>query len=87
MVLKGCFYVRVSLYRLCEFSIFGVRASFGMDTSHIFPQGMLAIIPLIGDGIGVVLSRACTGFWVGPPLCSVAVRALLGVGSAPWLLD
>ena len=33
--------------------------------------------------IGVVVTRACTGYWVWPPLCSVVVTALLEAGSAP----
>lgn len=30
-----------------ESSIFGVQAVFGVDTCHIFSQGVLAIVPLI----------------------------------------
>ena len=48
MVLKDCFYVGASLYRLCESDIFGVRASFGVDAYRVFPQSALAIIFLIG---------------------------------------
>lgn len=48
MVLKDCFYVGASLYRLCESDIFGVRASFGVDACRVFPQSALAIIFLIG---------------------------------------
>lgn len=47
---------------------FWCKGWFGMCTSHVFPQNVLAIIPLIGDMIGVVVSRACTGSEVGPPL-------------------
>ena len=46
--LEGCFYVGVSLHRLCVSSVFGAVAGFGMDFSHVFPQGVLAIIPLMG---------------------------------------
>ena len=81
VVLKGCFYMRAFLYRLCESNIFGVRTVFGIDASHIFPQSVL--IPLI---VGVVVSRVCTGCEVGLPLCSLVVTALFGVGSAPQLL-
>ena len=69
------------------YSVFGARAGFAIDTSHTFPQGVLAIIPLIGAVIGVVMSRACSGCWVGLPLCSVAIPALSGVGPDPQLLE
>ena len=45
-----------------------------------------AIIPLIGDLTGGVVTRACSGHLAGPPLCSVVVIALSGVGFPPWLL-
>lgn len=57
VVLKGCFYMGAFLYRLCESNMFGVRIVFGTDASHIFPQSVLSIIPLI---VGVVVSRVCT---------------------------
>ena len=86
MVLKVCFYVGESLCRLCVSSVFGVRSGFDMDTSHIFsPQGMLAVITLIGDLVGVGRPKACAGCEVGLPLCSLAVTALSGVGYGPQL--
>ena len=87
MVLKGCFYMVVSLCSLHESNIFGVRTVFGMDACHIFPQGVLAVIALIGGGIGVVVTTVCTRCWAGPPLCSVVVTALSGAASAPQLLE
>ena len=60
MVLKGSFYVGASLRSLHESNIFGVRAVFDMDACHVFPQCVLAVIPLIGGVIGVVVTRACT---------------------------
>lgn len=33
-------------------SIFGLRADFDVDTSHIFPQGVLATVTLIGSMVG-----------------------------------
>ena len=84
--MKGCFYVETPLCSLCESNIFGAKAVFGMDACHVFPQGVLALLPLIGGVIGVVVTRACTGCWAGPPLCSVVVTALSGAGSAPQLL-
>ena len=73
VVLKGCFYVRVSLCSLCVFNIFGARADFGIDTSQVFLQGVLVIIPLIGGAVGVVGSRTCAGCEVRLPLSSVAI--------------
>ena len=58
MVLKGYFYVGVSLCSLCESNIFGVRAFLSLDAYHIFPQCVLAIITLIGGVIGVVTQAA-----------------------------
>ena len=86
MVLKGCFYVGVSLCSLCECNIFGAMSFYSMDAYHIFPQCVLTIIPLVGGVICVVVTRACTGYWLGPPLCSLVVTALSGAGSAPQLL-
>ena len=37
--------------------------------------------------INVVISRASTGYWAGAPLCSIAITALSGAGSAPLLLE
>ena len=51
-----------SLCSLCEFSIFGVRAVFSMDACHVFPQCVLAVIPLIGGETAVVMIRDCTGY-------------------------
>lgn len=75
MVLKVCFYVGASLCKMCVSNIFVARTVFCMNAIHIFPQSLLAIIPLIGGMIGVV-SKACVVliFEVGSPLCFVAVR-------------
>lgn len=72
--------MRVSLCSLYEPV---TRAVFSMVVCHIFPQCVLVIIPLIGIPIGVVVTRDCSGGWVGPPLCSVVVTALWGAESAP----
>lgn len=37
MVLEGYFYVRVSLYFLHGFNVFGARTVFSMDACHLFP--------------------------------------------------
>lgn len=69
--------------RLCESSIFGAWAVSGVDAWHTFRQSVLAIIPLLGGVIGMVVTRACTGCWVGFPLCFVATLALSGAGLFP----
>ena len=66
--------------RLCLSSVFGTRASFDMDTSYIFPQGMLPR-PYQGGVVGVGVSEACVGCEAGLPLCSLSVTTLSGVGS------
>ena len=53
MVFKGCFYVAVSLCRLCVSNISGARAGFRMDANHLFLQGVLAVVPLIVGMVGV----------------------------------
>ena len=37
---------------------FGERAVFIMDACHLFPQCMLAIIPMVGGVIDTVVTRA-----------------------------
>lgn len=39
-------------------NIFGARA-FSIEASHVFPQNLLAVIPLI-QGVNGVVTRACT---------------------------
>ena len=58
-----------SLCRLCVSNIFCVRAGFGMDASHIFPQSMLAFTSLIGGVIIIVVSGPCTGCEASSLLC------------------
>ena len=58
VVLKGHSYMRPLLFRLCEPKIFGTLGVFGMDSRHIFPQGVLVIIPLIGDVICTVVTES-----------------------------
>ena len=48
-------------HRLCVSSVFGERAVFGMDACHLFSLCVLAIIPLLGGAIGVVLNRDYSG--------------------------
>ena len=42
----------LSLCKLCQSNIFGVRAVFGMEACHVLPQCVLAIFPLIRGVIG-----------------------------------
>ena len=63
---------------------FGGRAGFDVDASHVFPQGVLAAVTLVGDGAGGGGARDGAVCEAGRPLCSVVVTAL---GSAPKLLE
>lgn len=62
-----------------------VKASFGMDANHEFPQSVLAVgvIPLLRDVVGIVVSKACVGCEMGLPLCSVASITCRGWGLLP----
>ena len=79
-VLKACPYVGALLYNLCVPSGFGGRARFDVHTSHVFPQGAVAAITLVGGGAGA----RCD---LGLLLCSVANTTLLGTGTGPKLLE
>ena len=59
--LKGQFYVGASQCSLCQCNNFTVRTVFGMDACHLFSLCVLAIIPLLGGAIGVVLNRDYSG--------------------------
>lgn len=67
----------------CVSNMFSVRYGFGVDASPVFPQGVLVVVPFIRGVFGVVITTACSRCETGLPLCSVAVTALSGVGSAP----
>ena len=54
-----------------------------MDACHIFPQCVLAVIPLTVGVIGVVLTRAWTGCWAGSALSSAVVTSLWRQGLLP----
>ena len=58
---EGQFYVGASQCSVCECSNFTVRAVFGMDACHLFSLCVLAIVPLLGGAIGVVLNRDYSG--------------------------
>ena len=78
--MKGCFYVGISLYRWYVSNVFGVRAVFNVDTSHIFLQGLLATITLIESMASIGGAKSCAGWEVGFLLCSVSATALPGLG-------
>ena len=83
LVLKGCACVGTSLYSLCVPSGFVGRAVSDMSMSHIFPQGVLAAITLVGGGAGDRRASARARCEPGLLYCSVANRTFLGVGSGP----
>ena len=66
--------------------VFLVQGLFWVWSCHVFPQGVLAIVPLIEGLVGIVVTTACPWCWVVPSLCSVPVTALSGTGSSPQLL-
>ena len=66
---------------------FGGRPGFDVDSIHVFPQGLLAAITLVGIGTGDGGARAGTECEAGLPLCSVAVTTLSWVASVPKLLE
>lgn len=87
VALKRCSYMGVSLYNLHGTSGFDGRTGFDLNTSHIFPQGALRAIILLGDGVRT--EGAGTRARYEPvllPLCSVASTVLLGVWwvSSSW---
>lgn len=51
-VLKRHLSVGASLYSLYVSNGFGERAGFDMNTVHVFPQGVLTGITLVGHGTG-----------------------------------
>ena len=79
-LMKGYFYVGSSLCSLQKSNIFSASAVFNMDICHVFPQCVLAIIPLIGGVTGVVMTVGCSA---GPPLCCVVITALSAAGFSP----
>ena len=59
--LWGCVYETVTSVSVCGLhvsNIFGARA-FSIEASHVFPQRLLAVSPLI-QGVNGVVTRACT---------------------------
>lgn len=79
VVLNLCSHVEVSLYRLHVPNAFGERAGFDVDPSHVFPQGVLEAITLLGSDAGERGTSAGTGCVVGF-LSSVTVTNLPELG-------
>ena len=69
-----------SFYILHVPSGLGGRAGFGVNTSHVFPQGELAAITLVEGGAGDGGARARARCEPRLPLCSVAFTTILGLG-------
>lgn len=82
--LEVVFLCRSILCRLCESIIFGVKAVFDIDASHIFHQSVL--VNLIVGVVGVVVPEAVIDVRQICVLCSVAFVALSRMSSAYQLL-
>ena len=74
----------VSLYTLQRPCDFGRRAGSEVSTDHMFTQGRLTAIILVGDETGDEGAGAVLRF--EPELCLVVVTALLGTESRPNML-
>ena len=79
--------MEASLHCLHLPSGFGGRAGSDVSTSHLFPQGVLAVITLVVDGAGDGGARARARYEPGLPLCSVANTTIWGIGSGPKLVE
>lgn len=80
-------YGRVSLNTLPMPSGFAVRYGFDVNTSAVFPQGVLAPITVVLGGAGERGDRAPARCEAGLPLCPVANTALLRVRLGNKLLE
>ena len=76
-----------SLSRLHLPNPFGRSAGIDVDTIHIFLQGMVTTIILVGGVAGDGGARAGSRCKAGLSQCSVAITALSGVDSTPTLLE
>ena len=77
----------VSLQTVCVPSVLSGRAVFDVDTSHIFPQGFLAALALVGDRADAGVPTAGARCEARLPFRSVVVTAVLEVASDPMLLE
>lgn len=81
-----------SLYSFCVPSDFGRRAGFDVIMSHVFPQGVLALITLVegrvGNGGARLRAKCEQGWGWGLLFCFTSNTTLLGRGmSVPKLLE
>ena len=76
----------VAFVDLFIYLFIGRRTVLGFDACRLFPQHILAVFPLIGSVVGIGGCKACVGYEVGFPLCSVAVTILSGAGPAPQVM-
>ena len=58
---------------------FGGRGGSDVNTSHVFPQGILVAISLIGSGEGDEGARVGAIYETRLPFCSVGITVLLSV--------
>ena len=63
-----------------ELNILGVRAAFSMDAFHLFPQCVLAVIPLMG----VCADAAALMCFMGPKTVGAAIGACSWVSQQQW---
>ena len=82
-----CPYVGASLYILLVPSGFAGRDGFDVNTSDVFPQGVLPAVFLVVGGAGEGGARARARCEVGLTLSSVANVALSRVGLRLKLLE
>ena len=78
---------RASLYSLCVPSGFDVKAGFQVNISHIFPQGILAAVTLVGGKTEDDGTRARASCELMLPICLVAGTMLSQAGLGPKLLE
>ena len=77
---EGCPWVSTPLYSLCVPSGFGGRAGSDVNTSYIFPQGVLEANTLVGGRAGDEVARGGARCELGFLLCPVAITTLFSAG-------
>ena len=87
MVLKGYFYVVTHLCSLLESNIFDVRAVYSMDACHIFPQGVLALVPSDRGCVWCCSDQSLHWILGGASSLLCGCHSPVGAGSVPLFLD